>query len=225
MALGSGLRKLIPWLGCALAGVAVCGCFAPGAPGGANGQRDGVTSTQFDGGTGTGSDPAPACAKACLPIDCAEGMHPAPLSGECCPTQCEPDDCSLVDCPPLDCAGGTHASKPKSSCCTVCTPNAAATSGETCDQGQQGYQSYLSQLGDMLGASLCTEDGDCRLVTIDNACSQDCGTAVAARVAATFKADLDDYASTHCMACPSGGNACPDTERVAFCTGGVCSAH
>jgi hypothetical protein len=107
----------------------------------------------------------------------------------------------------------------------VCVRNAAAAPGETCTEGQQGYDSYYSQITESLGAMNCMDDGDCRLVVIDNPCSHGCGTAVAARFATTLKSDLDDYASTHCAACEGGSDACPSTEHVAFCTGGVCSSH
>ena len=204
-------------------GLLTFACVAVAPPSGASGRRG--AAVQADGGAVGGPSAAATCDTACPVLDCADGMHPAPLSGECCPTVCEPDDCSLVDCPPLECASGTHTAKPNSSCCAVCSPNAPAAAGETCTQGQAGYDSYFSQITASLGAMNCLEDGDCRLIVIDNPCSHGCGTAVAARQALTLKSDLDDYAATHCAACDTGGDSCPATERVAFCTGGVCSSH
>lgn len=94
-----------------------------------------------------------------------------------------------------------------------------------CAEGRDGYESYAAQISDSLGATNCMDDGDCRIVMIDNLCNQGCGTAVAARVASTFEQDLDDYASTHCDACPPNTDSCPALELLAYCTGGVCSAH
>jgi hypothetical protein len=94
-----------------------------------------------------------------------------------------------------------------------------------CTEGRTGYESYAEQLTDSLGATNCTDDGDCRVVVIDNLCNQGCGVAVAARVAATLQQDLDDYASTHCDDCSPSSDTCPPLELLAFCTGGVCSAH
>jgi hypothetical protein len=107
----------------------------------------------------------------------------------------------------------------------VCQPNPTALPGETCDQGQQGYADFREKTLAALGARFCEADSDCRLVVLDNACEQNCGTAVLARVASTFKTDLDGYAANHCAACDSGGTACPPLGRAAFCTGGICSAH
>jgi hypothetical protein len=103
--------------------------------------------------------------------------------------------------------------------------DAADPEGDDCRNGRAGYDSYAAQITAPLGATDCVDDGDCRIVMIDNACSHSCGVAVAARVAPTLKQDLDDYATTHCDACPASGDACPALERVAFCTGGACSAH
>src|SRR5262249_12237713 len=170
------------------------------------------------------ADPT-TCDEACTPPECPSGMHPAPLSGECCPTTCEPDDCSLVDCPPLDCGSTMHAARPKSSCCSVCQRNAAPLATDTCELGQAGYADFREKDVAALGATHCEADSDCRVIVVSNACEEDCGTAVAARVATTLKADLDDYASNHCGACSSSGTTCPALERVAFCTGGTCTAH
>jgi hypothetical protein len=101
----------------------------------------------------------------------------------------------------------------------------AADPGETCERGQAGYDSFFEQMVAGLGANLCMADGNCRITIIDNRCSHGCGIAVNARVAATLKANLDDYAATHCAACPKSDTPCPTVEYVAFCTGGVCSAH
>lgn len=103
--------------------------------------------------------------------------------------------------------------------------DASDPASDDCRDGRAGYDSYESQIAATLGATNCVDDGDCRIVMIDNACSQSCGVAVAARVASTLKQDLDDYAAAHCTACPASGDACPALDRVAYCTGGVCSAH
>jgi hypothetical protein len=164
-----------------LAALSASACVAVAPPGGAAGSRGGASEEADAGGTGTASG-ASSCDVACPTLDCPDGMHPAPLSGECCPTNCEPDDCSLVDCPPLDCASGSHSTKPRGSCCSVCSGNPAPLPGDTCEEGQQGYDSYYSQLTASLGAMNCMDDGDCRVVVIDNPCSHGCGTAVAARL-------------------------------------------
>ena len=199
------------------------GCVAVAPPGG-NASRQAAAAAAADAGNGTSAQ-GTTCTEACPSLDCPEGTHAAPLSGDCCPSVCEPDDCSVVDCPPLDCAAGTHSTQPKGTCCRVCSPNPTPSASDTCEEGQAGYDSYVAQITASLGAGTCTQDGDCRLVVIDNPCSHGCGTAVAARFAETLKQDLNDYAATHCAACPTGGAACPSTERTAFCTGGVCSAH
>jgi hypothetical protein len=103
--------------------------------------------------------------------------------------------------------------------------DAADPASDDCRNGRAGYDSYESQITAALGGTDCVDDGDCRIVMIDNACSQSCGVALAARVAPTLKQDLDDYAAAHCSACPASDDACPALERVAYCTGGACSAH
>jgi hypothetical protein len=103
--------------------------------------------------------------------------------------------------------------------------DAAEPGGDDCRNGRAGYESYESQIIDSLGATNCMDDGDCRIVVIDNACGQSCGVALTARVASTVQQDLDDYAAAHCDACPASSDACPALERVAYCTGGACSAH
>jgi hypothetical protein len=138
---------------------------------------------------------------------------------------CVPSDCSTVDCPPLDCGSGTHAAKPSGRCCASCVANPPATSGETCDQGQTGYASYVEQETLALGAALCNVDADCRIVKLDNSCSHGCGTALNARMAADLQSRLVAYAADHCGACPPTGPGCPPVELLPFCTGGVCSAH
>jgi hypothetical protein len=107
----------------------------------------------------------------------------------------------------------------------VCVRDLATLPGDSCERGQKGYASFLQQMVQGLGANLCMDDGNCRIVVIDNRCSHGCGTAVTARQASTLKANLDDYASTHCAACPASGDPCPPVEHVAFCAGGVCSIH
>lgn len=204
--------------------VSVGACAVAGVPGGPSGHHAGVSAP--DGGSvPLPEDDSPACETACVPLECGEGMHPAPLSGECCPTTCEPDDCSLVDCPALRCQTGSHLTQSKNSCCSVCTRDPGAAPGETCERGQAGYDSFFEQMVAGLGANLCTGDGSCRITVIDNRCSHGCGIAVASRVASTLKANLDDYAAAHCAACPTSGTPCPPVEHVAFCTGGVCSLH
>ena len=101
----------------------------------------------------------------------------------------------------------------------------AEPASDDCENARAGYDSYVAQHMAELGATACMDDGDCRVVMIDNACNHGCGVAVAARIATTLKQDLDDYATTHCSACTAGGDACPPLERLAFCTGGACSAH
>jgi hypothetical protein len=101
----------------------------------------------------------------------------------------------------------------------------AQPASDDCANARAGYDSYVAQVTAALGATECMDDGDCRVVMIDNACSHGCGVAAAARLASTLKQDLDDYAATHCDACTAGGDTCPTLERLAFCTGGVCSAH
>jgi len=215
-----GLRALVPCVATLLLG----GCFAVGKPSGSSGRRSNLGDT--DGGTSTAGEETPACVQACPTLECGGGTHPAPLSGECCPTTCEPDDCSLVDCPPLDCGSNTHAVQPKTSCCAVCQPNPAALPGDTCEEGQAGYADFREKRTAALGAKGCEADSDCRVVIIDNACDHGCGTALLARIATALKADLDDYAANHCAACTSGtATTCPPLDRVAFCTGGLCSAH
>lgn len=103
--------------------------------------------------------------------------------------------------------------------------DASDPASDDCRNGRAGYDSYESQITVTLGATDCVDDGDCRIVMIDNACSHSCGVAVTARVASTLKQDLDDYAAAHCDACPGSDDACPALDRAAFCTGGVCSAH
>src|ERR1041385_7956447 len=122
--------RLLSTLPCLRAFV-IGGCVALGVPGKAGGGRAGVTDADGGAAASAGND-SPGCAQGCAPLECGEGMHPAPLSGECCPTVCEPDDCSLVDCPALNCPSGQHASKAKGSCCSVCTHDPAPGPGATC---------------------------------------------------------------------------------------------
>jgi hypothetical protein len=152
-------------------------------------------------------------------------MRAVSLPGECCPTMCQPTDCSLVDCPAIDCATGTHAVKPSGLCCATCVANPKPKPGETCDQGQAGYTAFYDQTVSTLGATFCNADSDCRIVTLDNPCNHDCGTAVAARSATELKSVLSTYAAAHCAACDQTGPGCPAVEQFAYCTGGVCSAH
>ncbi len=104
---------------------------------------------------------------------------------------------------------------------------AAASGSDPCTEGQSGYDSYVEQISASLGAARCDQDGDCRFIVIDNPCSHGCGTAVAARTATALRGALDDYAATHCSACPSGstGAVCPATEHVAYCAGAYCAAN
>jgi hypothetical protein len=204
--------------------LSIAACVKVVDPGSASGGRSEVSNA--DGGSVTSpEDDSPTCDQVCAPLECADGMHPAPLSGECCPATCEPDDCSLVDCPALGCPVGSRPVKSRGSCCSVCAREPATVAGETCERGQAGYDSFFEQMVAGLGANLCNADGNCRITVIDNRCSHGCGIAVAARVASTLKANLDDYAATHCTSCPTSGTPCPEVEHVAFCTGGVCSAH
>lgn len=198
-------------------------CLATGNPGGRNGRGSQIS---LDGGDLGLSLDSSACASAvCAPLECGPETRPMPLPGECCPTLCEPSDCSLVDCAPIDCASGTHAEKPAGLCCAACVKNPKPKSGETCDQGQAGYADYVDQTTSVLGASLCEADTDCRIVVIDNPCDHGCGTATLARSAAELKSRLAAYAAAHCSACEQTGPGCPPVERIAYCTGGVCSAH
>jgi hypothetical protein len=152
-------------------------------------------------------------------------MLAVPLPGECCPTMCVPSDCSTVDCPPLQCAPGAHAVKPAHFCCELCVTNPPPLSGESCDQGQQGYADYLARTTTALGAASCNADSECRILVIDNPCDHGCGAALGARTGAELRSLLSDYAAAHCAACPQTGPGCPPVEQRAFCTGGFCSGH
>jgi hypothetical protein len=198
-------------------------CVAKGNPKGLNG---GGSQATLDAGLGASNDDAGVCiATACAPLECPPEARALPLPGECCPTLCEPSDCSTVDCPPLDCASGMHSVKPNGLCCAACVKNPAPKSGETCAQGQVGYDAYLNTTMSVLGASFCEMDTDCKIVVLDNPCNHGCGTAVAFRTATELQARLSTYASAHCAACEQTSPGCPPVEQFAYCTGGVCSAH
>jgi len=166
-----------------------------------------------------------ACAQAkCDPLECGSGLLAIPLTGECCPTVCVPDDCSTVDCPPVECPSGTRSVVPNGRCCAECTTTTAPASSGTCAQGQQGYASFLSTLLASPSISSCAVDSDCRLVTLANACGPGCGTSASVRGAASLSSSANAYAAAHCAACPPA-EPCPPVEQFPVCSGGVCTAY
>ncbi|HVU04218.1 MAG TPA: hypothetical protein VHE30_20815 [Polyangiaceae bacterium] len=220
--MGSPDRSTRRFLALALSVVAIGGCLAKGKP-----VAKGSGQDLGDGGLEAfGPEDAGTCSTfGCAPLDCGPGFRGVPLPGECCPTVCESTDCSLVACAPIVCPEGTHGATSADRCCPTCVSNPKAKPGETCETGQTGYQSYYDRTVNQLGAVFCDVDSDCRIVALANACSHDCGTAVAARAASSLKSALSTYAADHCAACDLSAETCPPVERTAFCTGGVCSAH
>jgi hypothetical protein len=101
---------------------------------------------------------------------------------------------------------------------------ASASSGN-CDQGRTAYATFLANELSTLDATSCTEDGDCRLLVLDNTCQADCGTAVNVRAATTLLDAVQAFAADHCAACPADGTGCPPTEQAARCVSGQCQVY
>jgi hypothetical protein len=193
------------------------GCAVPSHPG-----SQGSGAGRGDAGADAMlTDPACASVK-CEPLECGSGLLAMPLPGECCPTICVPDDCSTVDCPPLACPAGTHEAASRGSCCKHCVTDSAGSG--TCEEGQTGYATFLNQLLGSAEVSACSQDSDCRLVSLDNSCGASCGTPVSGRGAATLTTSANAYADAHCAAC-TAPTPCPPVERFAICLSGACSAY
>lgn len=213
------MRRATGYVGEAVSALVLSFVTACVVPPGTGTQRSGAASRDAGGdGAVTGECPSVECA----PLECGAGLMPYPLPGECCPTLCIPDDCSTADCPPLECPDGTKAASVKGSCCKRCVTSSAGSG--TCDEGQSGYASFLARLLSSQEASSCDRDGDCRLVSLDNACGATCGTALTVRGAAAVTSSANTYADEHCGACPAPV-PCPPVERFAICSGGVCTAY
>jgi hypothetical protein len=208
---GSFSRNAAVFVAAALSGA----CVVP-----QGGRGTGLSSE--DAGTDVASGDA-ACARfKCPVLECGTGMMPLKLPGECCSALCVPDDCSTVDCTPPVCPAGTHAETPPGSCCAECATNGSSTG--TCEDGQTGYSAFLARELATATASNCTTDGDCRLVSLDNACGASCGTAVSVRGAASVVASANAYAAANCGACPAA-TPCPPVEQFAICSGGICASY
>jgi hypothetical protein len=69
----------------------------------------------------------------------------------------------------------------------------------------------------------CTNDTDCTIIPLNNACSSDCGTAVSVTTGKELYVALQQFGSAACAGCPTtGGGGC--APRTARCMNGKCTA-
>ncbi len=93
----------------------------------------------------------------------------------------------------------------------------------TCEDGRKAYATWLQTRLAEPGTLDCKEPSDCVVVTLSNACRNDCGHSVNKDAADTLVADAKKAGAQSCKECPKDTLACPAVVRFPTCREGRCA--
>ena len=185
----------------------------------------GAAGSSVGGNGGDGGGGGRDCPRSCPALACGPGFESVLQVGDCCPS-CVPDGsggsgggnpCANVNCPAIDCASGYEYQSTPDQCCGSCVPDDAA-----CSKGQAAYRSLRKALLADPSALECSQNADCKLLTPNPSCGDQCATVpVSAPAAISIGQQLSQFADANCSTCTVIYPPCA-LPPPPICIGGQC---